>query len=317
MALIIHRYTDYGITGKIIDVNDRSSTLTISVTSPFVSEVKFHCSSYHYDILHPPTFKYNWISWVQGDGHPNEPEASAYYNTEDKCFYKKESGSESEWERTDFEDIYDDNPNLLGKNRNMQEKYGFFLFKYIPILHKEQVCHFSAYAVQRDNIDSHSIQNNQVKRHPEDYFWIYDSDTFHGEKWDAESIDGLVQEIRPSRNCVEWLLESYKTEDREAKRKEPFFNTLLDILSRYFPGWLVKGVIVTFIGGLIAGLILSMSEESIFRNFITLLDILSSYSPGWLVKGVIVTFGGGLLLMMFGESIKKIIFDFLGNSRVK
>ena len=219
MALIIHRYTDYGITGKIIDVNN-SGTLTISVTSPFIAEIKFYCSSYHYDILHPPTFKYNWISWVQGDGHPNEPEASAYYNTEDKCFYKKESGSELEWERTDFEDIYDDNPNLLGKNRNTQEKYGFFLFKYISILHKEQVCHFSAYAVQKDNIDSHSIQNNQVKRHPDDYFWIYDPDTFHGEKWEAESIDGLVQEIRPSRDCVEWLLESYKTEDRKTKRKD-------------------------------------------------------------------------------------------------
>ena len=39
-------------------------------------------------------------------------------------------------------------------------------------------------------------------------------------KWEAESIDGLVKEIRPSRECVEWLIESYKTEDQEAKRKD-------------------------------------------------------------------------------------------------
>ena len=32
MVLIIHRYTDYSITGKIIDVNN-NGTLTISVTS--------------------------------------------------------------------------------------------------------------------------------------------------------------------------------------------------------------------------------------------------------------------------------------------
>ena len=55
--------------------------LTISVTSPFEREIQFDCSSDHYDMLHPPTFKYNWISWVQGAGHPNETEASAYYNT--------------------------------------------------------------------------------------------------------------------------------------------------------------------------------------------------------------------------------------------
>ena len=250
MAISFDEYNKYSIKGKIINVND-SSTLTISVTSPFVSEVEFYCSSDHYDMLHPPTFKYNWISWVQGAGHPNETEAAAYYNTNDKCFYKKESGSESEWEHTDFVDIYDDNPNLLGKSMYMQEKYQLFLYKYMSILHKEQLCHFSAYAIDTSDRNRPSIRSRQVERHPGDYFWIYDPDTFYGEKWDAESIDGLVQEIRPSkdclkqlfksykdddriiesiddlvqeirpsRDCVEWLLESYKTEDREAKRKE-------------------------------------------------------------------------------------------------
>ena len=220
MAISFHEYDRYSIKGKIIDVNDRSSTLIISVTSPFASEIEFNCSSDHYDMLHPATFKYTWISWVQGAGHPNETEAAAYYNKTHKCFYKKEYGSESEWERTDFEDIYDDNPNLLSKNLNMQEKYKFFLYRYMSILHKEQLCRFSAYAIEWDNRSWRSIKNKQVERHPDDYDWIYDPDTFHGEKWDAESIDGLVKEIRPSRDCVEWLIESYKTEDQEAKRKD-------------------------------------------------------------------------------------------------
>ena len=252
MEINLREYDKYRIEGKIVDINDRSNTLTISVTSPFVSEIEFQCYSEYYDVLHPPvTSKYNWIDWVAGDGHPSVTEASVYYNINDKCFYKKESGSESEWECIDFQDIYTDNPYLFTKDSNSRVKFEFFLYRYKSILHKEQLCRFSAYATESTNEGLESIKNNQVERHPNDYDWIYDPDTFQGKKWDTESIDGLVkeirpsrdclkqlfksykdddriiesiddlvQEIRPSRDCVEWLIESYKTEDREAKRKE-------------------------------------------------------------------------------------------------
>lgn len=179
-------------------------------------EIEFYCSSEYYNTLHPPvTSKYNWIDWVAGDGHPSAREASVYYNTSHKCFYKKESGRESEWERADFEDIYnDDDPYLFVKHLDMPEKYQFFLYKYKPILHKEQVCHFSAYAIDRTDTKLHSVYGKKVKRHPEDYFWIYDPDSFRGEKWDTESIDGLVKEIRPSRECLKQLFKSYKDDDR-------------------------------------------------------------------------------------------------------
>lgn len=216
MAIIFDKYDEYSIEGKIVDINDRSSTLTISVTSPFIGVIKFQCSLEYYNLLHPPvTSKYNWIDWVSGDGHPSVTEASVYYNTSHKCFYKKESDRESEWESADFEDIYnDDDRYLFVKHLDMPEKYQFFLYKYKSILHKEQICHFSAYAVRRINRDWKSIQNNEVERHPEDYTWIYDPDTFYGEKWDAESIDGLVKEIRPSRECLKQLFKSYKDDDR-------------------------------------------------------------------------------------------------------
>ena len=216
----IIEYDKYSIAGKIININD-SSTLTISVTFPFISVIKFNCSSEYYNTLHPPvSSKYNWIDWVQGVAHPSVTEASVYYNTNDKCFYKKESGSESEWECTDFDDIYSDNPHLLVKNSDMQEKYQFFVYRYKSILHKEQLCYFSAYAIDTTNRNWHSIHNKQVERHPDDYFWIYDPDTFHGEKWDAGSIDGLVREIRPSRDCLEELLKRHDAADEELKRKE-------------------------------------------------------------------------------------------------
>lgn len=222
MAFIFDKYDEYGIDGKIIDINDRSSTLTISVTSPFTSVIKIHCIPEHYNTLHPPlTSKYNWIDWVAGDGHPSAREASVYYNTSHKCFYKKESSRESEWERADFEDIYnDDDPYLFVKHLDVPEKYQFFLYKYKSILHKEQVCHFSAYAIRRINRDWKSIQNKEVERHPEDYTWIYDPDSFYGEKWDAESIDGLVKEILPSRECLEESLKRHDAANDELRRKE-------------------------------------------------------------------------------------------------
>ena len=220
MAITINTYDRYDIKGKIININN--STLTISVTSPFTYVIEFHCDSYQYDnILHPPSSKYNWLDLQ--NAHPGVMEASAYYNSKDKCFYTKEEGGESEWKSTDFEDIYNDNPSLVTRNPNTiqeQEKYRFFRDRYMAILQKGQLCHFSAYAMHRINTDWCSVQNPQVARYPGDYEWIYDPDTFRAEKWNTESIDDLVKEIRPSRECLNQLLESYEDDDWKAKKEK-------------------------------------------------------------------------------------------------
>ena len=245
MAITIKDYDAYYINGKIIEIN--YTRLTISVTSPFTDIIEFECRAHHYDILHPPVFKYGWID--SQDTHPNVTEASAYYNTNDKCFYRKEEGRKSEWKSTDFEDIRNDNPYFLHRGSSWTEKkYLFFVDKYLLILQKGQFCHFYAYAIHKINRNWHSIQNKQVERHPGDYTWIYDPDSFSGGKWDAESIDGLVKEVRPSRDCLkrllyaeEWdtefidglvkkirpsrdclkrLRESYEVDDRKTKREK-------------------------------------------------------------------------------------------------
>lgn len=220
MPITIKESHKYDISGKIIDIN--GSTFTISVTFPFTHEIKFYCRSRDYNALHPPvSSKYNWIRWVEGDGPPNISEASAYYNTEDKCFYKKESGRASEWEAIDFEDLYDDDPLLFTEDPNIiqEKKYWFFQDRYMSILQKEQLCNFSAYVIRKE--DLRSVHSQEVERYPDDYdyFWIYDPDSFSAEKWDAESIDDLVKEIRPSRDCLEQLLKSYEDDDRDAKRE--------------------------------------------------------------------------------------------------
>ena len=220
MAITINESDKYYISGKIIKI--RNSTLIISVTSPFTCEIEFYCKPEHYDILHLPVFsKYDWMDLR--DGHPNVTEAAAYYNTKGKCFYKKESGTASEWKSTDFEDIYNDNPSLVKRNPNIiqnQEEYLFFQNRYRSILEKEQSCEFSAYVIRKE--DRRSVHSQQVERHPDDYdyFWIYDPDTFHAEKWNTESIDDLVKELRPSRDCLKQLLESYEDDDRKTKKEK-------------------------------------------------------------------------------------------------
>ena len=121
MELTINKSNVYYISGKIIDIDEARGIFTISVTRPFTCEIKFHCERGHYYLLHPVTSiyqdpsKYNWMGL--GDAHPPVGGASAYYNTEVKRFYTKESGTESEWKPTDFERIYYDNPNLFKKTQ--------------------------------------------------------------------------------------------------------------------------------------------------------------------------------------------------------
>ena len=218
MELTINTSDSYWIRGKIIDIDGDRGIFTISVTHPFTCEIKFHCESGHYYLLHPISSmyegpsKYNWFGL--DETHPPGTGASAYYNTERKCFYKKESGTESEWKHEDFEDIYYDNPNLFKKSLDSRwlAKYFFFLRRYRSILHKEQLCEFSAYALDKNC----SVKSRQVERYPNDYYWIYDPDTFEGKKWDTESIDDLVKEIRPSRECLKQLLKSYRDDDWKA-----------------------------------------------------------------------------------------------------
>ena len=209
------------MSGKIIGINEGRGIFTISVTSPFTCEIEFHCERGHYYLLHPVTSiyqapsEYNWIGL--DETNPPVEGASVYYNTEVKRFYTKESDPESEWKPTDFERIYDDNPNLSKKDSDRWlAEYFFFLRKYSSILHKEQLCEFSAYALH----ENRSVKNIQVERRPDEYYWIYDPNSFEAKKWDAESIDNLVKEIKPSRETVEHLSKFYEEQDREAEKEK-------------------------------------------------------------------------------------------------
>ena len=106
-----------------------------------------------------------------------------------------------------------------------------------------------------------SVQEPRVITHPNDYFWIYDLDTFQGEKWNTESIDALVKEMRPSRDCLKQLLESYEDDDRKTKKEkwDRRWETIKSSPER-FHNWLEKykqiwWFVTTFIAGVLGALL--------------------------------------------------------------
>lgn len=85
------------------------------------------------------------------------------------------------------------------------------------------LCSFYAYALKEvDRENWCSVHSKQVERHPNDYddHWIYDADSFRIEEWNAESIEGLVTEILPSRECLEKLLKRHDAADDELKKEK-------------------------------------------------------------------------------------------------
>lgn len=267
MAITINTRDRYLIKGKIVDIPG-DGTLVIFVTDPFSSKIEFTCFPMQYNYIHSSRLsKYNWLGLGRGS-HPQAWEASAYYNTEQKSFYKKESDSESngesEWKVADFEDIYRDNSRLLTNDlHSYQKEHKFFVDRYIPILQKEQPCKFSAYALQEINEGNwQSVNSSQVERYPNDrdYLWIYNPDTFRGKKWDTESIDDLVKEVRPSKGCVKQLLKSYEDDDRKAKKEQrnKVWETIKSTPKRFedFLGKYKQSTIG--LGGVIVGAILAI-----------------------------------------------------------
>lgn len=229
MATAIRQNDRYLIKGKIVETaND--DTLVIFVTEPFSCQIQFTCFPIQYNSIHSSRLsKYNWLG-LHGGPHPlGWGIAAAYYDTEKKCFYKKEAGNASdgdpEWEVTDFKDIYHDNSSLRTNELYSQQKeHKFFVDRYIPILQKGMLCNFDAYALEEvDEENSKSVHRKRVERHPndDDYHWIYDPDSFRIEEWNAESIEGLVKEILPSRECVKELRKRHRAIDKESRRKIP------------------------------------------------------------------------------------------------
>ena len=226
MGTTIHQRDRYFIKGKISETPSRDA-LIIFVSQPFSCKIEFTCFPTQYNYIHSSRLsKYDWLDLHRE--HPPCWRAAAYYNTEHKHFYKKESADESsgnpEWKVTDFEDIFYDNSHLRTNEFHSQQKeHKFFLDRYIPILQKGMLCSFYAYALEEvDEGNWKSVHSKQVKRYPNDYddHWIYDPDSFCIEEWNAESIEGLVKEILPSRECLEELLKRHDAADEELKKEK-------------------------------------------------------------------------------------------------
>ena len=182
------------------------------------------------------------------ESHPEKPNrGDCYLNSQEREFYMASTIDDKNypiWQKSTLVKIIYASYAAMRFSRHIHTDYNRY--------HAGQRCEFKAYAIDaNDNL----CKPSSIKKDFHEYQWIFYPTTFKAHDITSDSIehliaktpppklvadkiilnhiqefqhsktnglniDDLVQEIRPSRDCVEWLLESYKTEDRKTKRKD-------------------------------------------------------------------------------------------------
>ena len=217
MEKVYENINKYGeqIKGKFSHKAQRDG-IVISVTSPFVEEIHIESD----DNIHKAYSETYSLLPPQAE-HPKGEYRSIYYNTEEQRYYrsewrpKKPELEESEWGYiwviTDSE--------YITKHAKRCEKLQAHYRSYHDI-HKGQLCVFTGYAIDPNGdfkkpstIESKLILDDRTK-------WFFNPWSFKVSLLDENTIDGLVKEILPSRECLEESLERHDAADDELKRQE-------------------------------------------------------------------------------------------------
>ena len=187
--------------------------IVILVTSPFVEEIHIECD---HDISNEYWNTYSLLA-PQAE-HPEGENRKIYYNTREKYYYRsewreknpeqQESKSGYIWVEANSEDIVE--------HARQCEKLQAHYRSYHDI-HKGQLCVFRGYAVDPNgDFKKPSTVESMFDRHK----WFYNPWSFKVSLLDENTIDGLVKEILPSRECLEESLERHDAADDELKRQE-------------------------------------------------------------------------------------------------
>ncbi len=259
--------------------------LKILVNHPFNAEISIIMNTDTWNKYVNYSVSRNWRGFL--DNHPKECNSMDFYcNPQEGKFYMGSSTDDknySVWEETTLEKIVNISRLAWEFSRHIHTDYNR--------LHAGQTCEFYAYAI--DNNDRlykpSTIEDNFPK-----YKWIYNPLTFKAHDITSESIehliaktpppklvadkiilnhiqefqhsktnglniDGLVKEIRPSRECLKQLLESYEAEDQKTwvEKWKKRWQGIKSSPER-FRIWLDKyDKMMIGLGGLIVGVILA------------------------------------------------------------
>ena len=224
----------------------KDCSLTILIDDPFNAKINIEIDTDEWNEYINYFINRKWKGILES--HPEKPNSGdCYLNSQEHEFYIASTIDDKGnpiWQKSTLEKFLYASYAAMRFSRHIHTDYNRY--------HAGQRCEFKAYAIDaNDNL----FKPSSIKKDFHEYQWIFYPTTFTAHDITSESIehliaktpppklvadkiilnhiqefqhsktnglniDGLVQEIRPSRDCVEWLLESYKTEDREAKRKE-------------------------------------------------------------------------------------------------
>lgn len=196
--------------------NPSGNGIVISVTSPFIEEIRIDCDNDIYDDYRD-TYR---ILEPQAD-HPERDHWKIYYNTQEKCYYrsewrpKKPELQESEWGyvwvRTDMQYIIEH----AQKYEKLQAHFRMF-----HNIHKGQLCVFTGYAIDPNGdckkpstVESKLILDNRTK-------WFYNPWSFQVSLLNEDTIDDFVEETPISKEMTDKMVLHHQKEDKVKQQKE-------------------------------------------------------------------------------------------------
>ena len=244
--------------------------IVISVTKPFVEEIHIDCCNEIYQEYREP---YSLLEPQEDHPSLRGSNKRAYYNTQDKCYYRSDWKIEPKqtehggefilgrtpiWVRTDTE--------YLKVHTIRYERLQAHIRRYKEI-HKGQLCFFSCYAIDPNG---RCQLPKTVTSMFDDHKWYYDPFSFEVKPLDANTIDDFVKETPISKEMTDKMVlyhrkqaeikqqkeEEEKTKVRKANR-ETFWKNINAHIEKYdkIYKYIVPGGFLWLLGTIIFGLI--------------------------------------------------------------
>ena len=184
----------------------RENGIVISVTKPFVQEIRIECDRKIRDEYYGP---YSLLE-PQAD-HPEERGELIYYNTQEKCYYRfewKGSGWEYIWVKTD-------KAYIVKHARRCEALQAHF--RMYHKIHKGQFCSFICYAIDRNgNFKKPSTVESMFDKHK----WYFAPFSFQVELLGENTIDDFVEETPISKEMTQKMVLYHQGQDEIKRQKK-------------------------------------------------------------------------------------------------
>lgn len=220
--------------------NPSQDGIVISVTKPFVEEIRIEIDDYFYH-----WYGSTYLLLEPQATHPKETDRRIYYNTQEKCYYRSEWGpKETELKEPEWGHIWvQTNSGYIVEHARTYEELQVH-FRMYRNIHKGQLCFFRGYAIgPNGECKRPSTVESMFDRHK----WLYNPFSFEVKPLDKNTIDDFVEETPISKKMTQKMVRYHKLEGKTQRRAKirGIWRNLLDKISKSaqfvekYPTWFV------------------------------------------------------------------------------